>query len=176
MASVILNTKRHFWVADLNAQRELHSKADYTYEDLEHLPRTADMIAGFSAATWKSPEVVDLEPILPATRISCRWRASAPTAGILSFRCSGQVASLSLLASGKDTEADRITLAVFQQHLLQELHDTGYEPAFDLVALTERPLVATFNLFSPAEPADQMAIAMADRCFAASYFRYQQLA
>jgi hypothetical protein len=176
MAFVILNTKRHFWVADLNARGELHSKADYTYEDLEHLPRAADMIAGFSAALWKSPEVVDLEPILPGTRISCRWRACSPTAGVLTFRCSGHVASLSLLASGKDTEADRITLAVFQRHLLQELHDTGYEPAFDLVALTERPLVATFNLFSPSEPADQMAIAIADRCFAASYFRYQQLA
>ena len=63
---MILNTKRHFWVAYLTLAGELHSKADYTYEDLEQLPCAADMIASFSAAIWKSPEVVDLEPILPA--------------------------------------------------------------------------------------------------------------
>jgi hypothetical protein len=59
---------------------------------------------------------------------------------------------------------------------LQELHDTGYEPAFDLVSLDQRPLVATINILSPPEPIDQMTIALADRCFAASYFRYHGLA
>lgn len=173
--SVIPNTKRRFWVADLDARGELHSKAEYGYEDLEQLPRAADMIAGFSAAIWKSPEGVDLDPVLASTRISCRWRASAETAGILTLRSGDKLASLSLLASGKDAEADRITFGVFQRYLLQELHDTGYEPAFDLVELANRPMVATFNIFSPPEAADQMATALADRCFAASYFRYQGL-
>ncbi len=50
-----------------------------------------------------------------------RWRASAPTAGIATLRAGGRLASVSLLASGKDAEADHITLDAFQRHLLTEL-------------------------------------------------------
>ncbi len=42
--------------------------------------------------------------------------------------------------------------------------------------LRERPLVATFPFESPAEAADQLLVALADRCFAAAYFRYLGLA
>jgi hypothetical protein len=78
---------------------------------------------------------------------------------------------LSLLASGIDPEADRLTLDAFQKHLLRELRDTGFEPAFALMDLKQRPLVATINFKSPTEPADQLLTALADRCFAAAYFR-----
>jgi hypothetical protein len=42
--------------------------------------------------------------------------------------------------------------------------------------LTQRPLVATVGFASPPEPVRQLLIALADRCFAAAYFRYLQLA
>jgi hypothetical protein len=42
--------------------------------------------------------------------------------------------------------------------------------------LTERPLVATINFFSPADEADRLAVALCDRCFAAAYFRTHNLA
>ena len=42
--------------------------------------------------------------------------------------------------------------------------------------LKERPVVATINFRSPSEQADQLIAALTDRCFAASYFRYQNLA
>ena len=70
---------------------------------------------------------------------------------------------------------DRLTLEAFQLHQLRNLHDSGFEPAFDLVAIPERPTVATINFADPANRADQMTAALADRCFAASYFRYLRL-
>jgi hypothetical protein len=42
--------------------------------------------------------------------------------------------------------------------------------------LKERPVVATINFASPQEQVDQLIAALSDRCFAASYFRYQNLA
>jgi hypothetical protein len=82
--------------------------------------------------------------------------------------------SLSLLASGKNPEADLITFNAFQSHLLRELRDTGFEPAFALMELVQRPIVATINFTSPKEKPNQLIAALADRCFAASYFRYLQ--
>ena len=88
----------------------------------------------------------------------------------------GELAAFSLFVTGKEPEADRITLETFQRHLLRELRDTGFEPAFGLLGLTERPLVATINFAPPVEKADKIHVALADRCFAASYFRCQDLA
>jgi hypothetical protein len=160
----------------LDARGQLHSREVYNYEDLEKVPQAADLIASASSALWKSPDAFDLSPVAVGTKVECRWRAVAASAGILTLRCAGELASLSLLVSGIDAEADRITLETFQRYLLQELHDTGYEPAFDLLNIAERPLVATMNIHSPKDAVDQMTIALADRCFAASYFRYQHLA
>ncbi len=84
--------------------------------------------------------------------------------------------TLSLLACGLDMQGDAITLQSFQAHLLHELHDSGIEPAFDLLSLNERPLIATINFRSPGSPAAQQVVALADRCFAASYFRTHGLA
>jgi hypothetical protein len=84
--------------------------------------------------------------------------------------------SLSLLASGLDRDADDITLRAFQTHLLHELRDTGVEPAFSLFELSARPLLATINFQSPPGSAQQRTVALADRCFAAAYFRFNHLA
>jgi hypothetical protein len=84
--------------------------------------------------------------------------------------------SLSLLCTGLNAAADQITLQAFQRHLLTELRDTGYEPAFALMDLRQRPLVATVGFAAPPDPQRQLLVALADRCFAAAYFRYLQLA
>ncbi len=91
-------------------------------------------------------------------------------------RHEGRVVSVSLLVSGINAETDRLTLEVFQTHLLRELHDTGFEPSFALMDLKERPLVATINFAAPPDPSDQFVVALTDRCFAAAYFRYHHLA
>ena len=92
------------------------------------------------------------------------------------MRCDEDLASLSLLCSGLDEQADALTLKAYQQHLMVELRDTGYEPAFGLMELRHRPLVATIPFFAPPDPTDQLLVALADRCFAAAYFRYLSLA
>jgi hypothetical protein len=163
-----------FFVADLNAKGELHSQEKYLYDQLQLIPGAADLIAQFSTAIWRSPEEFDIH--LVTSGIKFRWFACAPTAGIATIRSGENLASLSLLCTGLNEDADRLTLDAFQKHLLAELRDTGYEPAFALMDLKDRPLVATINFRDPNTQQDQLIAALADRCFAASYFRYHGLA
>lgn len=164
----------HFFVADLNVRGELRSIEQYEYSQLERIPGATDIIADLSGALWAAPK--EFEKALPhAKGVQLRWWASAETAGIATVRCDSQLISLSLLASGKNPEADQITFNAFQSHLLRELRDTGFEPAFGLMELTQRPIVATINFASPKDQASQLVAALADRCFGASYFRYLQL-
>ena len=171
----MLPSPRPFFVADLNVKGELQSVEEYRYDLLERVPGAADLIGHFSGLLWQRPD--EFEEPLPGSSsgLNFRWRSCSSTAGIATLRCHRQLTSLSLLASGVAEETDTLTLAAFQQHLLRELRDTGYEPAFGLMELKQRPLVATIDFQSPSRPPDQAAAALADRCFAASYFRYQQL-
>ena len=167
---------RRFFVADLNAQGELKSETEYRYEQLEQVPGAAELISTFSAIVWRTPEEFET-PLHPRNRrLTLRWRASASTAGIATVRSGDDLASISLVCSGLDENADTVTLRTYQQHLLAELRDTGYEPAFGLMELERRPLVATVVLFAPPDPTDQLLVALADRCFAAAFFRYLSLA
>jgi hypothetical protein len=165
-----------FYIADLTARGDLQLKAEYRYEDLEKIPGAADLIGYFSGQLWQSADEFEGQLPSPATTLTFRWRSASPTSGIGTLRTSGQLASVSLLASGVTESTDSATLEIFQRHLLRELHDTGFEPAFALVELKERPLAATFNFKSPDSQVDQLVAALADRCFAASYFRFQGLA
>jgi len=167
---------RTFTVADLNTRGELQSKAEYTYSHLEQIPGALDLITHFATALWRSPQQFDLPFPPPQRHLSVRWSASAPTAGIATIRFEKELASVSMLACGIDRDADHITLEAFQKHLLRELRDTSYEPGFDLMHLKERPLVATVNFVSPPVEIDKLSVALADRCFAAAYFRTQNLA
>jgi hypothetical protein len=164
-----------FFVADLNSRGELRDKAEYHYQTLEQVPGADDLIAHCSANLWRAPE--EFETMIPGGRggLMFRWRASCPTAGIATLRFKNELLSLSLLASGLDPDADRITLLAFQQHQLRELRDTGIEPAFHLMDIPERPLIATINFQDPEDASLRAAAALVDRCFAASYFRYHHL-
>ncbi len=165
-----------FCVADLNARGELQLKAEYHYGDLEQIPGASELIGHFSGQLWQTPDEFEGSLPIDGTTLSFRWRSASPSSGIATLRAGGELASVSLLASGVSQSTDAVTLEIFQRHLLRELHDTGYEPAFALVELIERPLSATFNFKSPAGQVDRLVVALADRCFAASYFRFQGLA
>jgi hypothetical protein len=153
----------------------LELKAEYQYESLEKIPGAAELIGEFSGALWRAPQVFEQLLPLEGIEMTLRWQSTSLSTGIATLWQSKDLVSISLLASGLDEEADRITLEAFQHHLLTELHDTGVEPAFALLNLPERPLIATVNFQSPEGHVPQVAAALADRCFAASYFRYQQL-
>ena len=167
---------RRFFMADVNSLGELRALAEYRYETLEQIPGASDLIGTLSGEVWRSPQgfEVGLHPERP--RLVLRWRATAPTTGVATIWCGETAASVSIACSGLDEEADRITLQAYQRQLLLELRDTGYEPAFSLVHLRERPLLATINLATPEEDADKLLVALADRCFGAAFFRYLSLA
>jgi hypothetical protein len=164
-----------FAVADLSRTGDLTSLAQYGYVELEQIPGASELIVLLATNLYRSPEEFEVDlPRHPEWRY--RWRASAPTAGIATLRRQDQLASFALLASGINPEADLITLAAFQQHLVRELRDTGYEPAFDLMDLRQRPLVVSVPFLEPEDREEQIIVALADRCFAAGYFRYLNLA
>jgi|ERR1700733_8483193 hypothetical protein len=163
-----------FLVADLNVKGDLQFRQKYSYEALEQIPGAADLIVTCSAAIWQNPEGFEISLVRPSS-IILRWAASARTAGIMTVRHDEQLMSLSLLTSGIEHDSDAITIRAFQDRLVRELHDTGTEPSFTLLDLIERPLVATINFRSPPSSADQHVVALADRCFAAAYFRYHGL-
>ena len=165
-----------FTVADVNVRGELQSKATYSYPLLEHVPGALDLITQFATPLWRSPEEFEIPLAAPLGHITMRWRASARTAGIATLRAGGELASVSLLACGLEPEADSTTIRALQQHLLHELRDTRYEPAFALMDLDERPLLATISFAATTTEFDRMTIALADRCFAAAYFRTHDLA
>ena len=60
-------------------------------------------------------------------------------------------------------------------HGLIVIEPEPIEPAFHLMEVIERPLVATINFQDPEDAAVRNIVALADRCFAASYFRFHQL-
>lgn len=167
---------RHFYVADVNPTGELQALAEYRYDQLVQIPGASDLIGTLSGAVWRSPREFEVPLHDERPRLVFRWRASAATAGVGTVWDGRTLASVSLLCSGLDDDADRITLDAYQRHLLHELRDTGYEPAFSLVHLRERPLLATIGFAAPADPADKILVALADRCFGAAFFRYLSLA
>jgi hypothetical protein len=171
-----MSPRAPFIVAELNVKGEIQLQERYAYDQLQKIPGAMELTATFAARLYATPEEFEVDLPLSKSSLHLRWKSSAASAGIATLRSDGELASLSLLAAGLDAEADHITLDTFQRHLLRELRDTGYEPAFGLMDLKERPLIATINFKSPSSPTDQLLTALADRCFAAAYFRMLGLA
>ena len=167
---------RRFFVADLNLRGDLKATAEYRYEQLEQVPGAGELIVHFATQLYRTPDEFEIPLTRRKDHLLYRWRSSSETTGISTLRNAGELASLAILASGKNPEADHLTLEAFQTHLLRELHGTPYEPAFGLRESTDRPLVAVVAFAAPPDPQDQVLVALADRCFAAAYFRYLNLA
>src|SRR5689334_7216272 len=122
---VSIKVVKGFNVVDLTAQCEVQLKAVYRYELLEQLPGAAEQIGTFAGEIWRAPENFELLIEGALNAMMLRWTALADSAGIASIRDKNQPLSLSLLVSGLDAEADRITLEAFQDHVVQQLRDTG---------------------------------------------------
>ena len=162
-------------MSDLSGLGDVVATAEYTYEQLEQIPGAADLIVHFATLLYRSP--AEFETLAPPSKgLTFRWSATSDTAGIATLRNHGELASLGLLVSGINAAADHLTLEAFQKHLLRELHDTEHEPSFALMEIPQRPLVAVVPFSEPSDPTDQLVTALADRCFAAAYFRYLNLA
>jgi hypothetical protein len=166
---------RQFHVADLNTQGEVRALQEYGYETLEKIPGCLELIARISSELYRSPGEFELDLGRGGEPIVLRWSASSPTTGIATTRLPSELFTLSILAAGVSEDADRITLNAIQGRIVKELHDSGTEPGFGFLELPMRPLVATLTLRDPRLAVNQFVVALADRCFAASYFRYLNL-
>jgi hypothetical protein len=167
---------KSFYVADLTPHGELQQVTEYDYATLEQVPGAIEVISRCSAELWKAPEEMEA-PLSDLKRTLLRWRSTAATAGIATVRRNdGELVSVSLLAAGKDLAADATTIDAFQKHLVRELRQTQFEPAFDLIHIQQRPLIATMTFASESGGEEAMIEALADRCFAAAYFRFLGLA
>jgi hypothetical protein len=167
-----------FTVVDLTPQCEIRLKARYEYGLLDQLNGAAELIGTFSSEIWRALDnfEVRLSAVPANTSLVFRWASTSESSGIASLRDASRTLSISMLASGKDEHADRVTLESFQQFAVQELHDSGFEPSFGLLEIHERPVIATVGLFAPQESRDRWLFALSDRCFAAAYFRRLGLA
>jgi hypothetical protein len=169
-----MNYKRGFHVVDLTGTGEIRLREQYDYETLERIEGASELIGLFSSLLWRTPE--EFEIPLPDGALNLRWRSCSPSSGLATLRERERLLSLSVLLSGRGADDDLATIKPLQLHLVRELHDTGFEPAFDLMSLTERPLLASMNFAAPQTEADRRSFALCDRCFAASYFRKMGLA
>ncbi|WP_428938557.1 hypothetical protein [Fontivita pretiosa] len=170
---------RGFTVVDLSPQGELRSTTHYDYPRLQCIEGAQDLLVAFTRELDGYIEQFELALPNSDGGLYFRWRACNPNgSGIATLRHDGQTLAISLLAGGIDLEADLITLKSFQQHLVRELHDTGLEPAFGINQLWQRPLLVSVGLRAPGPqmPRDRWLFALADRCFAAAYFRLLGLA
>jgi hypothetical protein len=123
---------------------------------------------GFGAGGWRRPLPHD-----EFVHVELHWTSESDGAGLASFYARGQIVTTSALASGRDREADRAALKALQQCVLQVMRPAGIEPVFDLMALPERPLLATVPWPAPPSPAlreDLIVIADMETCLAAAYF------
>jgi hypothetical protein len=165
-----------FHVADLTTQGEVRALETYEYEMLEKIPGCVPLIAQLSGQLYMAPEGFEVELGAGGESMTLRWHASSPASGIATMRGNQQLLTLSVLAAGLSEQADQITLNAIQSRIVRELHDSGTEPAFGFLNLPMRPLLATLTVRDPKVAVNQLVAAFADRCFAASYFRYLHLA
>ncbi|HEX8324873.1 MAG TPA: hypothetical protein VF595_13275 [Tepidisphaeraceae bacterium] len=148
----------------------------YDYDTLQRVPGCVELIGHLAGLIWRMPDAFETDLVAVPERLELRWQSTAPTAGLMTLRWGVRVVSITVLASGLNPDADELTINALQQQLVHQLHGTEYEASFALRELTARPLAATLNITTPADPSLQSTAAVADRCFAAAYFRYLRLA
>jgi len=172
---------RSFWVADLSIGGEILFKEPYENAVLERVPGAAELIGEVAGRLYRWPDGFDVDLLAGTIRIL--WRPCCDSGGVLTIRyrdevgpaAPWQLASFALLLSGTNEDEDRAICSAAQNRLVEILHDTGMEPAFDLAELTERPLVASFSNTLPADARLRETLAISDRCFGAAYFRWRHL-
>jgi hypothetical protein len=162
-----------FTVIDLSAQCEVLLQAEYEYRLLEQVEGAAQVLGAFASEIWRAPEKFEL-PLrsIPAdTQLVFHFAATSDSSGVAWLRDPERTLLISMLVSGIDPTSDRLTLEAFQRFAVGELHDSGFEPSFEMLEIPQRPLAATVGLFPPQQPSDRWLFSLADRCFAAAYFR-----
>src|SRR5689334_7525110 len=105
----IILPELNFHVADLTPAGERQLLAEYGYAQLEQIPGAAEMMVVLATHLYRSPQEFEIPLPYPGSKVTLRFSATSDTTGIATVRCTGELASVSLLASGKDANADHTT-------------------------------------------------------------------
>jgi hypothetical protein len=106
-------------------------------------------------------------PVRGLAHLELQW-TSYGTAAMATFWARAPVTT-SALAAGLDAGEDRDVLQALQSLILHFHGDSPLEPAFDVLAIPDRPLLATVPIPAPPTP-DMGIIADAETCLAAAFF------
>jgi hypothetical protein len=107
-------------------------------------------------------------PVEGLEHIELQWSRGG-TAAVATFWSRNTPVTTSALAPGLDAGDDRTVLEAVQSLVLRFHGDSPFEPGFDLLAIADRPLLATLPIPVPASP-DMGIIADAETCLAAAFF------
>lgn len=107
-------------------------------------------------------------PVRGLKHIELQWTQEG-TAALATFWSHGEPITMSAIVPGLVAEDDRQVLAMLQQ-LVMELHgNSPLEPAFDVLKIADRPLLATLLIPRPFPHRDTAVIADAETCLAAAF-------
>ena len=115
----------------------------------------------------------DLPELFTGFPPTVSWTAWSPTAGELVVRCSRETLSRSLLLCGVDPGAERLALRRFNKEAPKRggwMRDEPDDPP-RILSVKERPLLMSIMLFDKNAPSLFWCANLAQRCFAAAYFR-----
>jgi hypothetical protein len=93
----------------------------------------------------------------------------AGTAALATFWSHGKPVTTSAMVPGLAEDHDRQALEGLQSLVVGFFGGTSAEPGFDLLAIPQRPLLATVPIPAPPSP-DMGIIADAETCLAAAFF------
>jgi hypothetical protein len=110
-------------------------------------------------------------PVKGLGHITLKVLSGSSSSAIVVFQVNGRSACVCGFASGQESSEDRDMLASLQSSQITILREHGIEPAFDLLAIDERPLAVSIPTPDESIPLrDRMMIGDMSRCAAAGYF------
>jgi hypothetical protein len=108
----------------------------------------------------------DRLPFLRRGDIELDWSAAEGGVALASLFCSCEPASISVLLSGQNPEADRMMAEVFRENVLDLLFAGEYS---EILEIPERPLV--IQVLFPGDPEWAPAVQLLCAALASVYFR-----
>jgi hypothetical protein len=114
----------------------------------------------------RPPQFRDRLPFLRRGDIELDWSAADGGVALASLFCSSEPASISVLLSGQNQEADRIMAEVFRENVLDLLFAGEFNEVLEIL---ERPLV--IQVLFPCDPEWAPAVQLLSAALASVYFR-----
>ena len=114
----------------------------------------------------RPPQFRDRLPFLKRGDIELDWSAADGGVALASLFCSTEPASISVLLSGQNEDADRIMTEVFRENVLDLLFAGEFNEVLDIA---ERPLV--IQVLFPCDPEWAPAVQLLSAALASVYFR-----